>query len=269
MVSSDKNKKLLEVKELSVSYKFHTVESGRDVYREVEMLSGMDLSVGEGEIVAILGANGAGKSTLMHAITALDLKLGHAWGELNVRAGKIIFDGHVINGLSTEQIVKLGITLVPEGKLLFPSLTTLENLELGAYAIRGRVDEETKKKNLDNAFRIFPHLETRRKELAKRLSGGEAQMVALGRGFVSQPKLLLLDEPCLGLSPLLVKEVMNSLSRFRSEFGITIFMSEQNASAALSIADRAYVLKEGEVMAEGSAQQLRATEDIRKAYLGG
>ena len=259
---------LLEINELIVSYKFQTRESNRDIYREIQVLNGINLSVSKGEIVAILGPNGAGKSTLMQTIVALNLKLGHKWGEINVRSGKIIFEGRVINELSTAEIVKSGITLVPEGKLLFPSLTVLENLELGAYAVRNKTDGETKKKAWDDVFSIFPDLKSKKKELAKRLSGGQAQMVAVGRGFVSRPKLLLLDEPCLGIAPLLVRDLMKSLSRLREEFGITILIAEQNASAALSITDRAYVLKEGDVVAEGSAQQLQSQDDIRRAYLG-
>ena len=267
-MNNDRSENILEVSGLTVSYKFHTREGDRDIYKDTEVLHGINLSVRRGEIVALLGANGAGKTTLMHTIMALNIKIGHLWGELDVKAGKIIFNGHVINGLSTAKIVKLGLTLVPEGKLLFPSLTVLDNLEVGTYAIRDTLDRKTRESNLANVFRIFPALETKRKEVVRRLSGGEAQMVALGRGFMSQPKALLLDEPCFGLSPLLVKELMNSLSKFRSEFGITIFISEQNALAALSIADRAYVLKEGEVMIEGSAKELRTTEQIRMAYLG-
>ena len=255
---------ILEVRGIRASYKYHTLVGGKEVYQETEVVHGIDVSIMKGEIVSILGANGAGKSTLMLAIMGL-LDREPFNGRFS---GEIIFNGYVINGLPTERIVKLGLSLVPEGKLLFPSLTVLDNLGLGTYAIRGKLDKKTKKRNLATIFRLFPPLKARQKQLADRLSGGEAQMVAVARGILSQPQLLLLDEPCLGLAPLLVRELMDSLSKLRSELGISILLAEQNALAALSIADRGYLLKMGEVVAGGSADQLLASESTKMAYLG-
>jgi branched-chain amino acid transport system ATP-binding protein len=263
-MSDHKQEAILEVKGIRASYKYHTLVGGKEVYQETEVVHGVDVSILKGEIVAILGANGAGKSTFMLAIMGL-LDREPFNGRF---IGEIIFNGHVINGLPTERIVKLGISLVPEGKLLFPSLTVLDNLELGTYAIRGELDKQTKERNLATIFRLFPTLKKRQKQLADRLSGGEAQMVAVARGILSQPQLLLLDEPCLGLAPLLVRELMGSLSTLKREFGISILMAEQNALAALSIADHGYLFKMGELVAEGPGHVLLASESIKMAYLG-
>ena len=263
-LNSDKDEKILELTDVKASYKYHTLVTGREVYVEIEVLHGINLSVRKGEIVTLLGANGAGKTTLMLAITGLLDRQ-----PINGRtSGEIIFKGRTINGESPEHIVKSGISLVPEGRLLFPSLNVADNLELGLYPVRNRLDKTMKENSLEDIFRLFPRLKERRKQLCDRLSGGEAQMVAVGRGLISQPELLLLDEPCLGLAPLLVKELMQALSRLRSEFGMTILVAEQNAAAALSIADRGYALMTGEVVAEGSAQELQATDSVRLAYLG-
>ena len=263
-MNDHKPEAILEVRGIRASYKYHTLVGGKEVYQETEVVHGIDVSILKGEIVAIMGANGAGKSTLMLAIMGL-LDREPFNGRF---IGEIIFNGRVINGLPAERIVKLGISLVPEGKLLFPSLSVSDNLELGTYPIRGELDKETRKRNLATIFRLFPALKDRQKQLADRLSGGEAQMVAVARGILSQPQLLLLDEPCLGLAPLLVRELMGSLSTLRNEFGISIFLAEQNALAALSIADRGYLLKMGQVVARGSTQELLASESIKMAYLG-
>ena len=264
MVYDKKSDNVLELVDIKASYKFHTVVAGKDVYEEIEVVHGISLSIGEGEIVSILGANGAGKTTLMLAITGLLDKQ-----PINGRtSGEIKFKGHIINGQSPEQIVRSGITLVPEGKLLFPSLSVKDNLELGFYAVRNKIDKKTRKRNFDNVCQIFPRLKEREHQLCDRLSGGEAQMVAVARGFLAQPQVLLLDEPCLGLAPLIVKELMDSLSRLRNEFGMTILLAEQNALAALKIADRGYVLKTGNVVAEDSAEHLLGSETIKMAYLG-
>ena len=263
-LNPSEEEKILELIDVKANYKYHTVVTGREVYVEIEVMHGISLFVRKGEIVTLLGANGAGKTTLMLAIIGL-LDTQPING---CTTGEIIFAGHTINGQSPERIVKSGISLVPEGRLLFPSLNVVDNLELGFYPIRSRLNRTMKKNILEDIFRLFPRLRERRKQLCDRLSGGEAQMVAIARGLLSQPQVLLLDEPCLGLAPLLVEELMKILSQLRTEFGTTIILAEQNASAALSIADRGYVLKTGEVVAEGSAQQLQATESVKLAYLG-
>ncbi len=263
-MNGDKSENILELSDIKAGYKFHTVSSGREIYQEVEVLHGIDLHVRKGEIVTVLGANGAGKTTLMTSVIGL-IDRQPINGR---RSGKIVFQGTDISKMAPEKSSRLGLTLVPEARYLFTRLTVRDNLDLGSYAVRRKLDKETRKRNLEAVFRLFPRLKERQKQYCFQLSGGEAQMVATARGLLSQPKLLLLDEPCLGLAPLLVDEVMGTLSRLRSEFGITILLAEQNALAALSIADRGYVMKMGEVVAEGSAQELQDSESVRMAYLG-
>ncbi|MEE4354643.1 MAG: ABC transporter ATP-binding protein [Desulfatiglans sp.] len=264
MAMSNKDGDILSLKGVSASYKMHTVENDRDTYIELGVLHDVNLMMKKGEIVAILGSNGAGKSTLMAAIVGA-LEQQPIDGRLK---GEVFFDGQRLDKLSPQKIVKLGITLVPESRFLFSWLTVKDNLELGAFPIRKKVSKAERKKSLENIFRIFPRLKERQHYLCDRLSGGEGQMVAVGRGLQSRPKLLLLDEPCLGLAPLIVKELMHTLALLRSEHGITILIAEQNISAALSIADRGYVLMNGKVVAEGSAQELLVSDSVKEAYLG-
>lgn len=226
-------------------------------YGLVKGLSEINLNVGKGEIVALLGPNSAGKTTLMCAIA----------GALPLTEGEILFRGSSIGKMPTEEIIKLGITLVPEGRLLFGAMKTSENLELGAYHLWGRKKKREIKETLSDVFNIFPTLKERRNQMAGTLSGGQQQMVAIGRGLMSRPQLLLLDEPSLGLAPLMVKQLMDTLSILRKK-GLTILLSEQNAEAALSVADRGYVMGGGRILIEGSSEQLRSTDSIRAAYLG-
>jgi branched-chain amino acid transport system ATP-binding protein len=226
-------------------------------YGLTQVLFGLSMGIYKGEIVAILGPNSAGKSTLIRAIA----------GVLPVSRGEIIFRGATIQNLVVEQIVRLGITLVPEGRLVFSGMKTWENLEVGAYCRDGRREKEWIKQSLNSIFVLFPVLKQRREQLAGTLSGGEQQMLAIGRGLMSKPELLLLDEPSLGLAPVLVSELMNTLKRLKDQ-GLTILLSEQNALAALSVADRAYVLRGGRVIMKGTSEELRSIEEIRKAYLG-
>lgn len=244
-MTQEKSQTILELGSLTVNYGL------------MQALSEINLHIDKGEIVAILGPNAAGKTTLMYAIT----------GIVPITKGKITFNGQNIINLGPEQIVRLGISLVPEGRLLFPGMKTIENLELGAYHYKGRNRKENMKIGLDEVFELFPILKDRRNQMAGTLSGGQQQMLALGRGLMSKPELLLLDEPSLGLAPLLVKEVMNTLMKLK-ERGLTILFSEQNALAALSIADRGYVVNAGKVVMEGDSQQLRSMDKIRIAYLG-
>jgi len=227
-------------------------------YGGVQALSEVNMDVTRGEIVAILGPNAAGKSTLVYTIA----------GIVPVAKGKIIFEGEPIHGLPTEQIVRLGISLVPEGRLLFSAMKTLENLELGAYRWYGKGGKRKLRESLNGIFSLFPIHKSKKTQMVGALSGGQQQMVAIGRGLMSKPQLLLLDEPSLGLAPVVIKEVMDTLARLREEQGLTILLSEQNAVAALGIADRGYILSGGKVIMDGSSEELRSTQRIREAYLG-
>lgn len=222
------------------------------------VLNGINLHVDKKEIVTLLGTNGMGKSTLMLTIAGL----------MQAIRGEITFNGQVINGLTTQQIVKLGIALVPQGRMLFPTMTVMDNLELGAYHLSGRERKKEIERDLATVFRVFPILKERRRQRAGTLSGGQQQMLAIGRGLMSRPELLLLDEPSTGLAPLLVLELMNTLAKLREETGVSILLAEQNAEAALDIADRGYVLGGGCVMTEGTCQQLIASDIVKLVYLG-
>jgi len=226
-------------------------------YGPVEALSEVSVNVRKGEIVALLGPNSAGKTTLMHTIV----------GILPITSGEILFNERRLNNLPTERIIRAGISLVPEGRLLFGAMKTMENLELGAYLLWGNREKKNIVRKLADIFKVFPVVEKRRNQLAGTLSGGEQQMVAIGRGLMSRPQLLLLDEPSLGLAPLMVKELMVTLRKLREQ-ELTILLSEQNAAAALSIADRGYVMGGGRILLEGSSEELRSTERIKTAYLG-
>ncbi len=226
-------------------------------YNRVQALEDVSLEVTEGEIVAVIGPNGAGKSTLMNTIS----------GVVPARSGQIAFDGQPITHLSTEKIVRLGISQVPERRQVFATMSVLDNLILGAYHRYRRDGKEKVEQDLEFVFEIFPRLKDRLKQAAGTLSGGEQQMLALGRGWMSKPRLLLMDEPSLGLAPLLIREIFRVSGELR-ERGTTILLVEQNARAALELADRAYVMESGQVVLEGTAAQLAADERVQSAYLG-
>jgi branched-chain amino acid transport system ATP-binding protein len=223
-------------------------------YDDVTCLHGVSLEVRRGEIVTLIGANGAGKSTTLKAVSGL----------LTPRAGMIEFDGRPIAGRSPDGIVALGLVQVPEGRRVFPELTVEENLRVGAYLLANRAKVRDM---LGEVYARFPRLAERRGQLAGTLSGGEQQMLAFGRAMMAQPKLLMLDEPSLGLAPRMVDEVMRSIRLFR-ESGVTIFLVEQNANLALRLADRAYVMETGQITMTGTGAQLLADERVRTSYLG-
>jgi branched-chain amino acid transport system ATP-binding protein len=223
-------------------------------YDDVTCLHGVSLEVRRGEIVTLIGANGAGKSTTLKTVSGL----------LIPRAGIIEFDGRPIAGRSPDAIVALGLVQVPEGRRVFPELSVEENLRVGAYLVANRAKVRDM---LDDVYARFPRLAERRRQLAGTLSGGEQQMLAFGRAMMAQPKLLMLDEPSLGLAPRMVDEVMRSIRLFR-ESGVTIFLVEQNANLALRLADRAYVMETGRITMSGSGAQLLADERVRASYLG-
>ncbi len=224
-------------------------------YGAIHAIKGISLSVDEGEIVTLIGANGAGKSTTLRTISGL----------LKPKTGSINFLGNNIAGMPAHKIVREGISQVPEGRRIFAEMSVQENLELGAFT---RNDKAEIQSDFKMVFGRFPRLEERRLQLAGTLSGGEQQMLAMGRALMSRPKLLLLDEPSMGLAPLLIKEIFNIIVDI-NKTGTTILLVEQNANMALSIANRAYVLETGRITISGDAKELAASEDIRKAYLGG
>ena len=224
-------------------------------YGAIHALKGISLEVNEGEIVTLIGANGAGKSTTLRTISGL----------LKPKAGSITFLGQSIVGVRAHEIVKKGISQVPEGRRVFAEMTVMENLDLGAFV---RKDKAGIQQDLKHVFELFPRLEERKNQSAGTLSGGEQQMLAMGRALMSRPKLLLLDEPSMGLAPLLIKEIFNIIVDINKS-GTTVLLVEQNANMALSIANRAYVLETGRITLSGKAQDLAASEDVRKAYLGG
>ena len=221
----------------------------------IHALKGIRVEVKEGEIVTLIGANGAGKSTILRTISGL----------LRTKTGNIFFEGNSVASMAPEEIVKKGISQVPGGRRIFANMTVEENLELGAYI---RSDKPGIRKDIDKVFERFPRLGERRKQIAGTLSGGEQQMLAIGRGLMSQPRLLLLDEPSMGLAPLLVKEIFSIIKEINAS-GTTILLVEQNANMALSIAHQAYVLETGRITLSGSAKELMESEEVRKAYLGG
>jgi branched-chain amino acid transport system ATP-binding protein len=224
-------------------------------YGAIWAIKGINLTVNEGEIVSLIGANGAGKSTTLRAIS----------GIVRGSSGRILFQGEDITRIPAHEIVKLGIAQVPEGRRVFANLTVLENLELGAFI---RKDKKEIKKDLDYVFTRFPRLWERKNQVAGTLSGGEQQMLAIGRALMTRPRLLLLDEPSMGLAPLLVKEIFAIIREINGD-GTTILLVEQNARMALQIADRAYVLETGRIVLEGQARELAECDEVKKAYLGG
>lgn len=223
-------------------------------YSGVPIIHDVSLEVKQGELVAVVGSNGSGKSTLLKTIA----------GALHPTKGSIEFENRTINRLSTPDIVRLGITYIPEARLIFGPLTVEENLELGAYTIK---DEVIVKKNLDFVYGLFPRLKERRLQLSGTLSGGEQQMLAIGRGLMSNPKLLMLDEPSLGLMPKLVDEMLEAVAKLR-DMGMTILLVEQNVFESLELANRGYVLQTGRTILEGTGKELLNTESIKKAFLG-
>jgi len=230
----------------------------RDVhtyYGHVHALKGITISVEEGEIVTLLGANGAGKTTTLNTISGL----------LRPRRGQIIFEGRVINDVPAHQIVRLGICQAPEGRKIFSTLTVDENLNMGAYSLGN--DRKAIEENRRRVFELFPRLKERRKQIAGTLSGGEQQMLSIGRALMARPKLLTLDEPSLGLAPMLVRAIFETIKEI-NERGVTILLVEQNARAALRLADRGYVLETGRIVLSGTAEELMRDERVRKAYLG-
>ncbi|HIX84655.1 MAG TPA: ABC transporter ATP-binding protein [Candidatus Megamonas gallistercoris] len=224
-------------------------------YGAIHAIKGISLEVNEGEIVTLIGANGAGKSTTLRTISGL----------LKPKTGTIEFEGKNIAGIPAQNIVKAGISQVPEGRRVFAEMTVMENLELGAFI---RKDKDGIAKDLKMVFERFPRLEERKNQDAGTLSGGEQQMLAMGRALMSRPRLLLLDEPSMGLAPLLIREIFSIIEDI-NKTGTTILLVEQNANMALSIANRAYVLETGRITLSGDAKELAASEDVRKAYLGG
>ncbi len=228
-------------------------------YGKVHALKNVSLHLSEGEIVTLIGANGAGKTTVLNSISGI---LPSVIGEISYR--KIS-----INGLAADRIVKLGISQVPEGRQVFKPLNVDDNLELGAY-MRYRCNENKSeiRKDKDEIFNIFPRLEERRKQIAGTLSGGEQQMLAIGRALMAKPRLLLLDEPSMGLAPLVVQEIFSIIKSLRENRGTTILLVEQNAKAALKVADRGYVFETGKVILEGNALNLLENKEVQRAYLG-
>ncbi len=228
------------------------VKGLRAGYGAVEVLRGIDISVGKGEIVAVLGANGVGKTTLNKALS----------GVLPVTAGSIVFDGVKLSGSSTAA-VDAGLIHVPEGRKIFPNMTVLENIELGSY----RRGKKNRARNLENVFATFPRLKERTGQAAGTLSGGEQQMLAIGRGMMAEPKLLILDEPSLGLSPLLVEEMFNLVRRLNQD-GLPVMLVEQNVVQSLEIASRAYIVENGTITMSGTAAEISANPELKRAYLG-
>ena len=233
---------MLEVKNLSVSY--GAIEAVKDI----------SFTVNDGEIVSLIGANGAGKTTTLHTITGL----------VPAKSGSVMYNGVDLLKTHNNKIVTLGMAHIPEGRHVFTRMSVEENLEMGAFSLK---DQSDLKKDLDMVYGLFPRLKERRNQKAGTLSGGEQQMLAMGRALMSHPKTILMDEPSMGLSPKLVKEIF-SIIRSLHEQGITILLVEQNAKMALSIADRAYVLETGRITMEGDAKELLNNEQVRKAYLG-
>ncbi len=234
--------KLLEVKNLKVNY------------GGIEALKGISFDVKQGSIVTLIGANGAGKSTTLRAVSSL----------VTPASGSILYEGQDITRMDTQKIVERGIALVPEGRRVFPNLTVVENLKIGAYL---RKDKHQIERDIEHVYALFPRLKERSWQLSGTLSGGEQQMLAVGRGLMSKPKILMMDEPSLGLAPMVVKDIFSIIKTLNKE-GITILLIEQNANAALKAADYGYVLETGRVTMEGSGEELLGNEDVRAAYLG-
>ena len=223
-------------------------------YGVIQAIKGISFEVNEGEVIALIGANGAGKTTILHTITGL----------LSPKKGSVIFEGKDITKVTAHKIVSLGMAHVPEGRRVFAELSVYQNLRMGAYT---RKDKDEIAQTLEMVYKRFPRLEERKNQLAGTLSGGEQQMLAMGRALMSHPKIIVMDEPSMGLSPILVNEIFNIIQEV-SAGGTTVLLVEQNAKKALSIADRAYVLETGRIVLEGNAKELMNDDSIKKAYLG-
>lgn len=226
-------------------------------YDKLKVLKGISLHVNKGEIVTIIGANGAGKSTLLNTIASL----------LQPRAGEIVLKGHNVEKERSDYMVKNGCALVPEGRQLYPAMTVKENLILGAYTVYGRRNRRAADQRLEEIYTMFPVLSDRKNQLAGTLSGGEQQMAAIGRALMSGPDLLMMDEPSMGLAPIIVRNIFKTVEQLRAA-GKTILIVEQNAKAVLEIADRAYVMETGRLIIEGAASDLLDNNDVKRAYLG-
>lgn len=233
---------MLEIKDLSV------------YYGVIQALKGISFEVNEGEVIALIGANGAGKTTTLHTVSGL----------IAPKSGSVIFEGQDITKTPAHKIVSMGMAHVPEGRRVFASLSVLQNLRLGAYT---RNDKEEIEESLRKVYKRFPRLEERKNQPAGTLSGGEQQMLAMGRALMSNPRIILMDEPSMGLSPLFVSEIFKIIEEINKQ-GVTVLLVEQNAKKALSIANRAYVLETGKIVKEGNARDLLNDESIKKAYLG-
>lgn len=234
---------MLEIKDLRVKY------------GGITALDGISMKVPEGKIITLVGANGAGKSTTLRSITKL----------VNPVSGSVTYEGKELTHMNTQDIVKLGITLVPEGRHVFADMTVDENLMIGAYL---RKDKENFKRDINFIHEMFPRLKERAKQLSGTLSGGEQQMLAVGRALMSNPKVMMMDEPSLGLAPLVVKDIFNIIQKVNREKGVTILLIEQNANAALKIADYGYVMETGKIGLEGTGEELLANESVKELYLG-
>lgn len=237
---------LLDVQDLAVHY------------GPIQALKGVSLSVQEGEIVALLGANGAGKTTLLQTVSGL-LKPTH---------GQVFYEGQEITGQEAEKVVGSHLVHVPEHRQVFSTMTVLDNLYLGAYHHRRKSKKKDIEESIERVFNLFPILKERKDQLGGTMSGGQQQMLAIARAMMANPKLLLLDEPSLGLAPLIVKDVLELVRNLRDEFGTTVLLVEQNIVASLKIADRGYVISNGEIVKSGSANELLQDEEVREAYLG-
>ncbi|KAA0895022.1 ABC transporter ATP-binding protein [Oryzomonas rubra] len=228
-------------------------------YGKVHALKNVSLHLGEGEIVTLIGANGAGKTTILNTIS----------GVTPAGSGEVLFRKEPVTALTPDKIVKYGISQVPEGRQVFKPLSVEDNLELGAYLrYRNREDRTVIRRDMAQVFTLFPRLEERRRQLAGTMSGGEQQMLAIGRALMANPRLLLLDEPSMGLAPMVVQEIFRVLERLRRENGVTILLVEQNAKAALKLADRGYVLETGKIILEGASAELLENAEVKRAYLG-
>ncbi|MCL2718455.1 MAG: ABC transporter ATP-binding protein [Lachnospiraceae bacterium] len=223
-------------------------------YGVIQAIKGISFKVNEGEVIALIGANGAGKTTILHTITGL----------LSPKKGRVIFNGIEISKIKSHKIVTMGMAHVPEGRRVFAQLSVLQNLMLGAFTRKDKAEIE---KNLKSIYKRFPRLEERKNQIAGTLSGGEQQMLAMGRALMSQPNIILMDEPSMGLSPIFVNEIFGIIEEV-SAGGTTVLLVEQNAKKALAIADRAYVLETGKITLEGKASELLDNDEIKKAYLG-
>ena len=225
-------------------------------YGGIHAIKNISFQIKKGEIVSLIGANGAGKTSTLHAISGL----------VPIKSGEISLNGENVTNIDAHKLVSRGMAHVPEGRRIFTELTVLENLEMGAYT---RNDVDQIKKDMEHMFSLFPRLAERKKQLAGTMSGGEQQMLAMARALMSNPSLLLLDEPSMGLAPLLVQEIFNIIVRINKEENVTVLLVEQNANMALSIADRGYVLETGKIILEGTGKELLTNPEIKKAYLGG